>query len=240
MSSLSAIAAFMALPSEDLGRLEQGATRIDISDRGTIFSQGDLADSVYAVLSGDGSVRISSFDHRGKRLMVEVFRAGDIFGEISVIDGGVRTAGAYAEGRLRLLKIKASVFVELLAGRPELGISLCKILADRLRRTFMLMEDATFEPLEVRLARQLLYLADRDSRHTSQGLRVAGRFRQTDLADLLGTTPRSIITILNSWRASNIVIYDAHSAHVTLCNETALRKLIDRDGYSERNTSPAT
>jgi CRP/FNR family cyclic AMP-dependent transcriptional regulator len=91
------------------------------------------------------------------------------------------------------------------------------------------MEDATFEPLEVRLARQILYLADLESRQTPNGVRVAGRFRQADLADLLGTTPRSIITILNHWRAQGVVIYDPHSAQVTLRDADALRRLIGRD-----------
>ena len=44
----------------------------------------------------------------------------------------------------------------------------------------------------------LLYLAEREGRRTAQGTQLAGRFRQGDLADLLGATTRSIITILNA------------------------------------------
>jgi CRP/FNR family cyclic AMP-dependent transcriptional regulator len=229
MSLLAEIKVFKMLPHECLRRLEHGATRIDPRNGAQIFSQGDPADSIYAIIAGDGHVRIGSGDRRGKRLMVEVFRVGDIFGEIGVIDGGPRTAGAYAEGRVGALRIKASTFMTLLAQQPVLGESLCRVLANRLRRTFMLMEDATFEPLEVRLARQILYLADLESRNTPDGVRVAGRFRQADLADLLGTTPRSIITILNHWRAEQKIIYDAHSAQVTLSDEGALRLLIERN-----------
>jgi len=227
MTSLAQIMVFKSLPEASLRRLEQGSVRVDPHDGAEILSQGDPADAVYAIIGGEGLVRIGSGDRRGKRLMVEVFRAGDIFGEIGVIDGGVRTAGAYVEGRISLAKISAVVFLELLSEQPTLGARLCCILANRLRRTFMLMEDATFEALEVRLARQLLYLAQNGGRQTTDGLRVNGRFRQADLADLLGTTPRSIITILNHWRADGLVIYDAHRAQVTLCDQEALRRLID-------------
>ena len=96
----------------------------------------------------------------------------------------------------------------------------------RLRRTSILFRDATFESLEVRLARQLLYLGKREGRRTDQGLQLAGRFRQSDLADLLGATTRSIITILNSWRADGLVIYDAARAQLTLCREAELQKLV--------------
>jgi CRP/FNR family transcriptional regulator, cyclic AMP receptor protein len=237
MSLLAEIKVFKTLPHESLRRLEQGGMKIDPRDGAQIFSQGDPADAIYAIIGGDGHVRIGSGDRRGKRLMVEVFRAGDLFGEIGVMDGGLRTAGAYAEGRTSLLQIKGSAFLALLAEQPSLGKSLCQVLANRLRRTFMLMEDATFESLEVRLARQILYLADLESRHTPNGVRVAGRFRQADLADLLGTTPRSIITILNHWRAAGTIHYDTQRAQVTLRDETALRRLILREEFSERTVS---
>jgi hypothetical protein len=47
------------------------------------------------------------------------------------------------------------------------------------------------------------------------------------LADLLGTTTRSIITILNAWRAFGLVIYDVNRAQLALVDEAGLRGLID-------------
>ena len=123
-----------------------------------------------------------------------------------MIDGGSRTAASVAEGRVRLVKIRGAAFLAALARSPELGEALCRMMAKRLRRTFELFQDATFETLEVRLARQVLYLAARGGRQTPQGLRLADRLRQADLADLLGATTRSIITILNAWRAGGLVV----------------------------------
>ncbi len=100
------------------------------------------------------------------------------------------------------------------------------MLATRLRRTTILFRDATFESLEVRLAKQLLYLAKREGRSTEQGFQLASRFRQGDLADLLGATTRSIITILNSWRADGLVIYDPARAQLTICREDGLQRLV--------------
>jgi CRP-like cAMP-binding protein len=226
MNPLSKITVFKALPPDELSRLEREAVKIQAHNATEIFSQGDPADAVYAILNGDGYVRIGSGDSRGKRLMVELFRVGDIFGEIGVIDGGKRTAAAHVEGDVSLLKIRASTFLELLSHQPALGIAVCRALASRLRRTFLLMEDATFEALEVRLARQVLYLAEQGGRQTSEGTRVPGRFRQADLADLLGTTPRSIITILNRWRARKIILYDVKRAYMTVCDKPVLRELV--------------
>jgi CRP/FNR family transcriptional regulator, cyclic AMP receptor protein len=127
---------------------------------------------------------------------------------------------------VRLLRISAPVFIETLAEHAALGRNLYGMLATRLRRTFALFQDATFESLEVRLARQVLYLARRGGRRSEHGLRLAGRFRQGDLADLMGATTRSIITILNAWRTSGVVAYDPNRAQLTLVDEAALQMLI--------------
>ena len=159
--------------------------------------------------------------------MVEVFRAGEIFGEIGVIDSGYRTASAVAEGSLRLAKIRQALFLDALATCPTLGEALCRMLAQRLRRTYELFQDATFETLEVRLARQVLYLGANQGRPTPRGLRLTHRLRQADLADLLGATTRSIITILNAWRASGLVVYDTDRALLTVQDVAAMRAIVD-------------
>ena len=229
MSALASSGAFENLSAAERDRLEHGMLILEPHDGQEIFGQGDPADAVYAILGGTGHVRIGALDRNSKALMVEMFHVGDIFGEIGVIDGDTRTAAAVAEGRLRVARISAPAFRSALSSCPKLGEALSRILARRLRRTFELFQDATFERLEVRLARQILYLASHDARQTDQGLRLVSRLRQSDLADLLGATTRSIITILNSWRSRNIVIYDTDRALLTVPSKTALQAIIDTD-----------
>ncbi len=227
MGTLVGVNAFRGIDTLVLDRIEGRSRLVELRDGARIFAQGDVADAVYAIIGGPGRVRIGAVGRASKGLMVEVLGTGDIFGEIAVLDGGVRTADAFADGNVRLLRIGASLFIETLAENATLGRNLCGMLSARLRRTFDLFQDATFESLEVRLARQVLYLAKRDGRHSEHGLRLAGRFRQGDLADLLGATTRSIITILNAWRASGLVMYDVKRAQLTLLDDVALQELID-------------
>ena len=227
--SLESVALFKGMSVEELGRLQQGSVILDPADGAAVFAQGDPPDSVYAIIGGDGHVRIGAIGRHSKALMVEVFRKGEIFGEIGVIDGATRTASAIVQGKVRLIKLRRAAFLSALATCPSLGDAMCRVIAGRLRRTFELFQDATFETLEVRLARQVLYLADREGRTTEQGLRLANRFRQGDLADLLGATTRSIITILNAWRAADVVLYDTDRATLTVRNIAALRALVEGD-----------
>ncbi|OJW29547.1 MAG: hypothetical protein BGO51_10900 [Rhodospirillales bacterium 69-11] len=229
MSDLREIRAFAGMTDADLGRLERGATRLELRDGATVFEQGDPSDSVYAILAGPGSIRAGVLDRRSKGLMIELLGAGEIFGEIGVIDGAPRTATAVAVGNARVARLRAASFRDALAHSPALGDALCGMLARRLRRTFALLQDATFETLEVRLARQVLYLAEREGRRTAAGVRLGRRLRQPDLADLLGGTTRSIITILNAWRAGGLVSYDGERAILTVHDLTRLRRVVEPD-----------
>ena len=226
LSLFAGIDAFRDMDPSERDRLERASTVLRPRDGSELFSQGDPADSVYAIVGGDGHVRIGAADQRSKTLMVEMYQKGDIFGEIGVIDGETRTASAMVEGRVRLARIPASTFLAALSGSLGLGHVMCHMLARRLRRTFTLFQDASFETLEVRLARQVLYLAEQSGRPTEHGVRLTHRLRQGDLADLLGATTRSIITILNAWRAAGVVIYDTDRALLTVCDPAALRGLL--------------
>ena len=225
MTALLDVKAFNGMDSAELDRIEASSRVLVPRDGARLFVEGDAADAVYAIMTGH--VRVGAPDTNSKGLMIDVFGPGDIFGEMGVIERSTRTADAVAEGRVRLLRISSKVFLDTLHCNAVLGENLCLMLVKRLRRTSLLFRDATFESLEVRLASQLVYLVNREGgRKTQHGFQLAGRYRQGDLADLLGTTTRSIIAILNSWRKDGIVMYDSARGHLTICREDDLQQCI--------------
>ena len=228
MLELKIVNAFRTLPPAAIAVLAKGSSLRHCAHDARIFAQGDAADHVYAVVGGEGRVRIGSGDESGKNFMVEMFGLGDLFGEVAVIDGGMRTADAVAEGKLTLLSIRAAVFLQALETAPKLGAIMSRLLAARIRRTYSLLEATMFETVEMQLARQLLYLAERDGRRVATGIRLKGRYRQADLADLLGVTTRSVITVLNLWRQRTLIDYDTSTGTLTLLDSAPLQELAQR------------
>ncbi len=189
------------------------ATRISVRDAQTVFARGDTASLVYLILSG--AVRISTLAASGKRITVEIFQRDALFGEIAVIDGGARTADATAMGPTELAGIPAATFREVLSSSAALANNQLRLLTARLRRTYSLLEDASLRSVELRLAKQVLYLVKLGA--TGEGnVRVQARMHQDDLADLLGVTTRSIINVLNKWRAEDLVNFDGRMAQLTI------------------------
>ncbi len=228
---LAGVALFEGLPRAALDRLGRGVP-LELGgpqQRNIVFLQNDPADAVYAIVGGTGRIRLGVPGQKEKRVMVEVLQPGDVFGEIGALESAPRTTDAYADGPVLLVRIVAATFLAVLSETPRLGVNLSRMLAGRLRRTFTLFQDASFESIEVRLARQVLYLAERDGRRTSRGIRLPGQLRQGNLADLLGTTTRSIITVLNGWRGLEWVDYDGEKALLIVLDEAALRGLISTE-----------
>ena len=55
----------------------------------TLFSQGDASGDMFAVLQGRVKV-VANVD--GEEILLSIMGAGDVFGEIALLDGGVRSA----------------------------------------------------------------------------------------------------------------------------------------------------
>src|SRR5438045_2269039 len=71
-------------------------------DRGdTIFAYGDTGDSLYVVRSGVVQVYVEN--NEGEKIILGENIRGDLFGEISLLDGGARTATAVATEDSELL-----------------------------------------------------------------------------------------------------------------------------------------
>ena len=92
MSALEGVAPFTGMDPAELDRIEAASRIVEPRDGARIFAEGDHADAIYAVIGGNGHVRVGAVDRNSKGLMIEIFRTGDIFGEIGVIDGTSRAA----------------------------------------------------------------------------------------------------------------------------------------------------
>jgi CRP-like cAMP-binding protein len=214
---------FAGVAAPDLDRLLSVAQPHQYRDDEQVFARGEKADRVYLILSG--MVRISTLGESGKRIVVEIFRDQEMFGEIAVIDGETRTADAMAYGPADLLILPGSAFQALLGGSAPFARNILRLVTARLRRTYSLLEDASLLNLELRLAKQVLYLAGLGSSGGDK-VRIHSRMHQEDLADLLGATSRSIITILNKWRAEGLATFDGRSAQLTITDIERFRALV--------------
>ena len=187
----------------------------------TIFSKGDPGRCLYAVLVG--RVVINTISSDGQEILLNILDAGEIFGEIAVLDGGVRTAGAVAIEPTKLLRIDRHVFVPFLERHPKLCIRVMEVLCERLRRTSDVIEDTIFLEIPRRLAKKLLDLAVHFGKAGQEGVQIDIKLSQEDLGSMLGVTRESVNKGLKKLQALGIISYDR--GQLVICNIERLRSL---------------
>jgi CRP-like cAMP-binding protein len=153
--------------------------------------------------------------------MLAVINAGEIFGEMALLDGGERTADATAMTDCDLLVIDSRDFISFLEHRADLCIALLQLLCRRLRQTNEHVEGALFERLDARLARLLLDLSSGAGSQGGKTVRI--RMPQTELAGMLGAARESVNKHLHAWQRAGFV--ELVNREIIVTNLTAIEKL---------------
>jgi len=99
----------------------------------TIFSEGDVGEFAYIILSG--AVRIWTHDAEARRVTLLLLGPNDFFGELAVLDGGPRSASATAEEDTILGGLRKEQLEHFLLTHPQTALHMIKQLGKRLRQT---------------------------------------------------------------------------------------------------------
>jgi CRP/FNR family transcriptional regulator, cyclic AMP receptor protein len=104
-----------------------------------ILTAGEPGDSLYVVLDGEVSVRRTGMPAIAREM-------GSFFGEMALLDGGVRSATVVASAPVTCLTITQSGFLKLLRAEPAIAAALLKELATRLRAAEALNDERRRSP----------------------------------------------------------------------------------------------
>jgi CRP-like cAMP-binding protein len=186
---------FSKFAPSQFDRLCGGITTKSVKRGEYIFAKGDPGTSLFAVVSGTVKISVPAPD--GKVVVFNLFRRGDIFGEIALLDGNPRTADAIAINTdCELLIVKRQDFVAAMREEPEIAIWLIETLCSRLRRTTDQAEDVLVLDLAGRLARTLMRLLD-DASASMRECKIS--ITQKLLAELIGVSRESTNKQLRLW-----------------------------------------
>jgi CRP-like cAMP-binding protein len=126
-TALAGVPLFMDLSKRHLNRLAGQSDVLTFGPGETVVREGDAGETLFVVLSGQGRVT------RGGRKVGSVM-PGDFFGELSAIDGGVRTASVSAETPLELLRLFRRTLAKLLQDEPVVTLRLLDGIVRRIRQ----------------------------------------------------------------------------------------------------------
>ena len=188
-----------------------------------IVAKGDPGLSMMVVV--EGRVKIRSIFWDGREIVFNIIDRGEVFGEIALLDGRVRTADAIAMAPTELLVLERRDLLPLMRRDAEIGIRLLSVLCDRIRRTSEQVEDLLFLGHPVRLAKILLWLATRYGRPTGDGIALEITLSQRELGTLVGVRREAMNRQLAAWRSEKLI--EVKEGAITILDVEAFERMVE-------------
>ncbi len=190
---------FAGLDPGDAHRVIDSLPAIHVARGDILFHEGEPGDSLYVIRSGAVKLGLRSSD--GRENLLAILGPGELLGELSLFDPGMRTATATVISDAVVLQMGHDELARWLATTPAVAEHLLRSLARRMRRTNEALADLVFTDVPGRVAKALLDLATRFGQNTDDGIRVAHGLTQEELAQLVGASRETVNKALADFTA---------------------------------------
>ncbi|NEO32629.1 MAG: NHLP leader peptide family natural product precursor [Symploca sp. SIO3C6] len=136
---LSGLIRDFLLSDRDL--LDQEMAMINLVDGQVLFAQGDTGNDLYLIESGQ--IQLNTYNQAGQEITLNTISAGELFGEMALVDDQLRVVSAVSLGSSRLLRLKRNTCWQRLHNSPELSQLMLQLLNQRIRHLIEYIEKLT-------------------------------------------------------------------------------------------------
>ena len=169
----------------------------------TVFSRDEPGDHLFGVISG--TIRVTTQSADGRELALNTMKAGDLIGEISVLDGGTRTASGHTLEPTVVFVIPRAQFTALMLRQPNIALHMIELLCERVRHASLQVEEAAFLSVSERLGRLLEKLVNEAGTEHPPPATCTIKMSQSELASFLNASRQSVNGCLQVWQKQGFV-----------------------------------
>jgi CRP/FNR family transcriptional regulator len=220
---LRGVPLFAELSEPELQKIARVAVPRNYPSGTIILREGDPGDTCYVLEKGQARVTRQHAD--GRTITLTNVGTGEIFGELAMFGGEVRSATVEAVDDVRAVAILAGDLKRLLNDHPEISVKLLSALGEKLREANARIARQSFQKVSSRVAGVLAELVETGSRRPARApgepAEVVVRSTQADLAQLAGTSreaaSRFLATLQRAGvlttRRGRIIVHDPPALH---------------------------
>jgi len=136
---LAGVPFFQYLDADEREVLARHLDEVSIPAGQLVFQANDPGGTLFVIR--EGSVEVFIKDETGERFVLENPGPGEVFGEISFLDGGSRTASVLVIENLNALAVDRDDLSHLFRAHPEAGLDIIAAMGKRLRRSVELLRN---------------------------------------------------------------------------------------------------
>jgi CRP/FNR family cyclic AMP-dependent transcriptional regulator len=196
-----------------------------------IFSQGEVADTIFYIQKG--GVKVVVLSDQGKEAVVGILEPGQFFGEGCMNGHSLRIATSTATEESLITSISKSAMIAVLHDEPKFSELFVAYLLTRNSRVEDDLIDQLFNSSEKRLARLLLLLAKFGKEGSPTP--ISPNISQETLAEMIGTTRSRVSFFMNKFRKLGLISYNGKiEVHNSLLDAVLREKpQLQRDGEAD-------
>lgn len=197
---------FSGLSDATVARIAERTVPRHYARNQPVVLEGDAGESMFVV--AEGTLKVTVVSPEGDEMVLTTFGPGDTFGELSLLDGGPRSASVYATEPSTLLALTRSTVLDLVGEDRALADRLFARLGALVRRLTGQAADLVFLDLDGRVAKALCDLAQRHGEPTGDELVVDLSLTQSDLAQMVGGSRQSVNQSIKALERDGLVTLD--------------------------------
>jgi CRP-like cAMP-binding protein len=194
---------FERLTPEERGRLEAHSRARTFSRGAVVYCPDELGETV--LLLTRGRIKIMALTPDGHEAILAFIEPGEIFGELAVLDEAPRNEHAEAVQDSHVLAIPREDLLWLLSRRPDIALSITKLIGLRLRRIENRLKSILFRSTRERTVAVLLELLDTHGRVLGRRGEISIRLSHQELANLIGATRERVTVTLGQLQREGLI-----------------------------------
>lgn len=224
-AALRAIPLFAGLSGAELSAINEKLRRRNFHSGSNVISVETPGEVVYVILSGTVKIKVDQAD--GTEVIIAMLGAGEIFGELSVLDSAGRSADVMTQEDSVLLWLDRGSFEQLVDEFPSFTKNLLRLLTRRVRLSTEQIQALCTLDVYGKVSRQLLVFADQYGEPVAEGVIIPMRLTQSDIAGLVGASRERVNQVFVNLRNRNLISSDT-SYRITVKNKEKLREIVQQ------------
>ncbi len=221
-SMLSVIKEFKNLSPKDLDTVADICHWHRYESGENIVRYHDSSNSVFFILQG--KIRVTYHSLSGHEVILCDLPAGELFGELTAIDGRARSATVVARTDTSLASMPAPDFLNLIYSNQNVAAAILSRLTGQVRRLTERIYDFSTLAVRSRIHAELLRLAKKQTATPNMAV-ITSAPTHTDLANLVSTHREAVTRELNSLIKKNLIERKGHDLHIL--DVYALTKMVN-------------
>jgi CRP/FNR family cyclic AMP-dependent transcriptional regulator len=202
---------FQWLSTEAQESFTCAARRRHFSDGCQIYSQSELGEEMYRIVSG--SVRMSVLRDDGREAVRSLFEPGDCFGICSMLDGAPRHHTTRANGDVELQVLRRDACELLRSQHPSFSDALIRHMSRHTRLLSDYLVSSTLDELPCRVALRLLK-AQKSSVIRGNNTPPVVRMSQSEIALMVGASRQAVNKVLQKFQDDGLISIEYGSVRV--------------------------